>query len=310
MTDDRGMHEADLARWRRDRRRSLRMEPRPEAAKPNVKVADTVEEHEQAFRLLHEVYVEMGYMAPEASGIRVLPHHGLPETLVFLARDERVVLGTATLLFDGAFGLPMDELFREDLAPLRKAGRKLAEVSSLAVDSRFRLLLIDDEGHRRGLFWLLHQAVLYCAHRRGIDHLCITVNPRHARFYRSLYFFESFGEVKPYDKVRGAPAVAMHLDLRSLPEKLAEAVEESEKIYDLATFFYRMEHGFFQDRGHPGMPPEMARHFLVERTGLLHFLPAERADLLARLIGYPDRDHMIQSSPMPGPALCEASTPR
>lgn len=286
--------EAAEERFRRDRRRSLRIEGEPGVAKPNVKIAETPEEFEAAFRVLHDVYVQMGYMEPDCSGLRMLPHHALPETHVFLARDERAVLGTASLVLDSSFGLPMDDLYRQDLEPLRAGNKKLAEVSSMAVREEYRRLVIDEEGRRRGLFWLLHQAVLYWAQKRKVDHLCVTVNPKHVRFYQYLYFFDRVGEVKPYGTVKGAPAVALHLDLDALPSKLKTAVEDSEKACDLATFFYRFEHGFFNgEKRLPGMPPAIARELLVNRTGIFRGLSKDRADLLAGRLGFRDREHLL-----------------
>ncbi len=287
----------DVERLRRDRRRSLRLGAEEGAPKPNVKVADAVEEYEAAFRLTYQTYLEMGYCGPHPAELRVLPHHLLPETLVFLARNERDLLGTVSLIVDSPFGLPADALYREDLAPFRDQGLRLGEVSSLAADSSYRFLLVAEDGKRRGVFWLLHQAVLAWAQRVGLDHLLITVNPRHAVFYERLYLFERFGEEKAYAAVQGAPAVPLHLDLRSLPGRLAASIEESGRAYDLSTFFFRLEHGFFDGaRTGPGMPGPVARYFFA-RAGLEDLLSAPQVGELARALGYGSADAFLAEGP-------------
>jgi hypothetical protein len=283
-----------------DRRRSLRLDAEEGIGKPNVKVAETLEEYEAAFRLAHDVYVGMGYFVPQASGLRVILHHGLPDTLVFLVRDERNVLGTVTLVPDGVLGLPMDDLYRDELDGFRRQGKKIFEVAALVADPRFRKVLVDDTTPRRGVFWLLHQAVFWWARHKGADHLLITVNPRHAWLYTKLYGFQQFGEVRSYDKVQGAPAVPLQLDLTALPEKLERAVRESEKDFQLKKFFYRLEHGFGEGNGRlPGMPPELVRHFLRDRTDLLATLSRTTADIFARALGFDDFDCFSGRAPSP-----------
>ncbi len=295
-----------LERLRRDRRRSLRLAPYRGIRKPNVKVAESPEEFEAAFRLVHDVYVEMGYAEPHPSGLRVLLHQAVPGNLVFLARDERRVLGTVSLILDGPMGLPMDDIYREELEPFRRQGRRLAEVSSLAVDSRFRWMLIDEQGRRRGVFWLLHQAVLYWALRRKLHHLVITVNPRHAVFYERLYLFQRFGPERSYGTVRGAPAVPLQLDLTSLPERLDRAVRESERMFDMATFFFRLEHGFFTGQeGPPRMDAATARWF-VERSGALDRASKEAADAFASAHGFRDIRQFLSEVPAQGVAVCSS----
>src|SRR5262249_42662020 len=82
-----------------------------------------------AFRLVHDQYVSRGYMLPDPSGLRVGLHHTLPTTKVFVATLGPRVVGTMTLIEDSVLGLPMDELYRDDLAHFRDQGRRVNEVS-------------------------------------------------------------------------------------------------------------------------------------------------------------------------------------
>ncbi|WP_457326266.1 N-acyl amino acid synthase FeeM domain-containing protein, partial [Roseateles sp. P5_E11] len=45
-----------------------------------LKVAETREELEDCFRILHDAYVASGFMKPSPSGLRVTMYHALPTT--------------------------------------------------------------------------------------------------------------------------------------------------------------------------------------------------------------------------------------
>lgn len=161
----------------------------------------------QAERLVHDVYVARGLRDP-ASGPRAL---GASHAVVFVARVDGAVGATLSLLRDSTRGLPADALYRAELEALRAAGRRVAEVSALAVDPRWR-------GAALSLVRPLVQLIgVYARDIEGVDELCIAVHPRHAPFYEGQFGFARFGAEKPYAAVAGAPAVGLRLDLHRPP---------------------------------------------------------------------------------------------
>ena len=54
----------------------------------------------------------------------------------------------------------------------------------------------------------------------GVDHLCITLNPRHADFYLKVLHFKPLGTEKTYPSVANNPALAMHFPLAGLADLL------------------------------------------------------------------------------------------
>jgi hypothetical protein len=183
---------------------------------------------EQAFRLVHDQYVVRGYMAPCASGWRLNLQNALPTTRVFVARIGRRVIATVTLIPDSPLGLPMSEIYDEELQALREAGRELGEVSGLAVDPEYK---------RAGiaiLLRLVRMMVIYSAKVARLSDLCIAVNPHHAMLYRNVFHFQDVGPVKPYQKVNGAPAVALRLNLdvaRAMIRELKEGHPQVGAVY-------------------------------------------------------------------------------
>jgi hypothetical protein len=164
-----------------------------------------------AFRLVHDQYVWRGFMnAASRSGRRIDLRHALPSTRVFVAQHGARVVGTASVFQDSALGLPMDEVFGDQLSAMRAAGRRVAEVSALAMD-----------GDRRGyglpvLLRLLRVVLLYASSVARLDDLCLVVRPQHASFYQQIRSCRVMGEPRSYAKVNLETAVALHIDLHEV----------------------------------------------------------------------------------------------
>ena len=179
-------------------------------------LAITRDDLRQAERLVHEVYVARGLRDP-AGPRRAI---GAGGAVVFVARVDGAVGATLSLLRDSTRGLPADALYSAELSALRADGRRLAEVSALAVDPQWR-------GSALALVRPLVQLVgVYARDVEGVDELCIAVHPRHAPFYEGRFGFTRFGAEKPYAAVNNAPAVGLRLDLHQppLPDALSGAL--------------------------------------------------------------------------------------
>ncbi len=194
-----------------------------------LKAADGLEDVTAALALVHDSYVALGLMAPHPSGLRLLPHHLLPETRVFLAREHDEVVATLTLIPDSPLGLPLDTAYRSDADRLRAQGRRIGEISCLALAPRYRrhdLLL--------HIFRLMH---VYARHV-AMDDLCVVVAPKHGRFYQHILLFEACGGFAELDHLNGAPALLYRQDLRTIEETTHRYYAESPAAADLYRFFF------------------------------------------------------------------------
>ena len=136
-----------------------------------LKIAETKEELEACFKLLHDAYVSSGFMTPDPSGMRVTIYHALPTTTTLCAKFDDQVVGTLSLIRESAIGFPLQRIF--DLTGVREKEGNIAEVSALAVHPRYR---------RTGgtiLFPLMKFMYEYCTTFFDTRHLVIAVNPRH-----------------------------------------------------------------------------------------------------------------------------------
>lgn len=246
-----------------------------------LKIADTQEELEACFGILHDAYVGSGFMQPHPSGLRVTPYHALPTTTTLAATWDGEVVGTISLVREGVFGFPLQSVF--DLAPVRKRGGQLAEVSALAVHPSFR------GTGGRVLFPLMKFMYGYCTEYFDTRNLVIAVNPNKIELYESLLFFERLQEqtVDRYDFANGAPAVGAALDLLHAPELFRRSYAGRRANKDLNHYFTALalpNIALPQRRYHttndPVMTPALLDHFFNHRVPVFAGLDERRLRLL------------------------------
>ena len=153
----------------------------PDSDREVIKVTETPRERELAFRLVHDVYCGTGLIPTNPSGMRLMRHHLSEQTEVLIAKRDGQVSFTVTLVRDAEFGLPLDSLFADEVAAMRRDGIKLAEVSCLAAR--------DGAADKKERFEKLVRMIsltLQTARRRGVDRLLLAVHPRHAKVYQRV----------------------------------------------------------------------------------------------------------------------------
>jgi hypothetical protein len=149
--------------------------------------------------LIKRMYSWRGY---ETENVVVSSHN--PNRLTLEATIGRRVVGTLTLGLDSEEGLFADELYSDEVNEFRQEGRKLCELTKLAVDPEY--------SSKEILASLFHLAYIYGHKIHKATDLFIEVNPRHAGFYRRMLGLSQIGEERPCRRVQ-APAVLMHLEL-------------------------------------------------------------------------------------------------
>ena len=151
-------------------------------------------------------------------GYTTAPSERDPRLSTFIAYDEGVLVGTVSVRLDSSKGLSADELYRTELAKLRREGARLCEFTRLAVDRT-----VASKPVLAGLF---HTAYLHAAVVRGCTHAVIEVNPRHVTFYRTALAFERIGEERTNLRVH-APAVLLCVPFAKIAEGLAQAGQKA-----------------------------------------------------------------------------------
>lgn len=247
-------------------RRLVKVDPHPPADLV-VKIAETREELEACFRILHDAYVGSGFMKPHPSGLRVTPWHALPTTTTLCAKFGDEVVGTLSMVREGVFGLPLQSAF--DLSGIRAKPGQLAEISALAVRRDYR---------RTGgavLFPMCKFMYEYCARYFDTRHLLIAVNPNKIEMYESLLLFERLqaNTVDHYDFANGAAAVGASVDLHRAPGQYEQVYHGRPAQRDLHHYFTQLqmpnlqlpERPYFTTND-PVMTPALLDHFFNRRT--------------------------------------------
>ncbi len=255
-------------------------DPAPDS-RLELKIAETKEELEACFHLLHDAYVGSGFMKPHPSGMRITQYHALPTTTTLCAKYEGRVVGTMSMIREGVFGFPLQAIF--DLDPLRAEGGKIAEISALAVHTDFR---------KTGgwiLFPLMKFMYQYCTKYFDTRHLVIAVNPDKIQLYEALLFFRRMQQntVDEYDFANGAPAVVAALDLRQAPAIFREAYKGRPLRKNLYKYFVelklpniRLPQRRYHTTNDPVMTPELLDYFFNQKSDLFASLDDRKKSLL------------------------------
>ena len=262
-------------------------DPKPDP-RLTLKIAQTQEELEACFKLLHDAYVASGFMQPDPSGMRLNIYHALPSTTTLCAKFDGEVVGTISLIRESVFGFPLQSIF--DLQELRDKRGRLAEVSALAVHPKFR---------RSGgmiLFALMKFMYDYCTTFFDTRHLVIAVHPNRIEMYESLLFFERLSEnpVANYAFANGAPAVGATLDLRLAPEIFKRVYGKKPRRKNLFLYFLRtrlpnimMPGRRYFSTNDPVMTPALLDYFFNQRSAIFAQLGERDKSLLHSIYNLP-----------------------
>lgn len=268
-------------------------DPKPDS-RLVLKIAETKEELEASFKLLHDAYVSSGFMKPHPSGMRVTIYHALPTTTTLCAKFDGEVVGTISLIRESVFGFPLQSVF--DLQEIREKKGRVAEVSALAVHPKFR---------KTGgsiLFPLMKFMYEYCTTFFDTRHLVIAVNPNRIDMYESLLFFQRLTEntVENYDFANGAPAVGASLDLHVAPEILKQAYNKKPRRKNLYQYFVHtqlrnivMPGRRYFTTNDPVMTPELLDYFFNQRTQTFQQLSDREKGLLHSIYNLPQYQQLL-----------------
>lgn len=242
------------------------------------KIAETREELEEAYHVVHTTYVEEGYMDSHLSKMRIKLTNAHPHTITLIGKKEDHIAITLTVIPDSPLGLPVDDVYKEEVDQLRAMQHSVVEVGSLASHVLYR---DHEKNHRMEIITQLKNialhidmaSIVYSSHYLNADDMVIAVHPKHRKFYEQVLLFEPFGEEKSYPDVKGNPAVALRLNLRELLEKYRKRYGGNLVGRDL----YRVLLG---DYGPALQLPQEKKPVSVWNAGLLSYFFEQKTDIL------------------------------
>lgn len=235
-----------------------------------VRVAESEEELEKAFHLLHDTYVREGLMSHRPSEMRILPQQLLPQSSVVVALWNKQIVAAVSLIRDNPLGLPIEQNY--SLQRQRKGGNCLAEMSILAMDP------LDEEMRPLISFPLLRFVFQYARKCFSIQSLVLEAGPASLRFYRDVLLFHR-------TQLR---SMGLVLDLETAPENWQKVYGDESAESNLAQYMA-------QEVDHPGcklparvyglvsdlrMTPQLLEKLYLRKAGLLNTLKREEVRVI------------------------------
>ncbi len=287
------------------RRSGVIGEPDPQIA---VHRAMTAEELRAAYRLVHEAYVEQGYITNQPGGVRVRPFEALPEMATYVAVADGRVVGVMSVVPDSRdLGLPSDKAFKEELDALRSRGRRLSEITNLAVVSDFRSSIVLME---------LSRAVYAYGRWAGLDDFFISISPGHGKFFESILQFAPCGDIRNYGDATIDMVEGKLFDITTGPANWLEADEllgPDAFLYDWFESnspYFRVLDEQEQRARRLFLEPTLLRRLFVEASDLLvQCTPQSRQAILRRWGTDLYREVVGLPQPAARPAVSESRRP-
>lgn len=170
---------------------------------------------DKAYRLVYKEYLQKNYCSENPAKMHYTYYSLMPESRTFLLERTGNFVGTISLIPDSEAGLPLETIFPKEIKSFRGPGRKLAEVSLLALDGASferRTFSLTDFQKLTGSFRLFKILFDYARFVAGVTDLVIGMHPKHKELYKYLHFEEA-GPVRSYPGAEGKPALLMRMDI-------------------------------------------------------------------------------------------------
>lgn len=189
---------------------------------PYVVLSDRAEDVDEALVLIHDGFVEAGYMSRRPSGRRLHTSYLNPGSFFAIARMAGELAGTMAMVSDGPFGLPAERAFAEEIDALRTAGvAPIFEAGSRVVPVEFR--------PRAGRISMFMVASIF--HAGLVDFpdatILITVAPEAERFLIATLGCERLSGPRP---LFGTPAVLLVTSGPVLAAHLPRALTSAQRM--------------------------------------------------------------------------------
>lgn len=159
-----------------------------------------------AWALVYQSYVRTGLIPPNPHELHTVPHALQDRAVVICGRIRSLTVSTMSGYLDHPeLGLPLDRVYPDEMAALRRDGRTLMEIGLFA-DRREHI-----ERSIEALLELMRH-VCYFGVTNGATDGIIGVHPHHAAFYVRMLGFEQIGREKSYSMVNDKPVILLRLD--------------------------------------------------------------------------------------------------
>jgi N-acyl amino acid synthase FeeM len=246
--------------------------------------AITPEDLDDAYRLVHDSFVEAGYIQPTHTGMRIRIFETMPQTATFIARSGNNIIGVTSVVIDSPdLGLPSDEAFRQEINKIRRSGgRKICEGTNWFIDPEYRKTSVMTD-----LMRCCFAHAVFC----GCTDMVADVSPTHKSFYE-IMAFDTIGTQRSSSSEVEDPVVLVNLPITETVQAVSQL--QTEDDFDLAYVkvfyiddnpYYDQVGGWTQQAEAAFMTPEFLRDLFVERSSFIDHCSARDLNLLCHCWG-------------------------
>ena len=239
-------------------------------------LACKIDEMKDAFGLVYRTYLESGLQKIDKSSMRMDISNLLPSSYLVIVQRNGKICGTLTLVNETEGRLPIEELYSEEIGRIRETGSIICEFSALAVDTT-----LSNEYRVGILMSLFRKALILGNDLLKCTDLCIMIHPRHTAYYQRKFYFEKIGKLLPLEKVNGALAVPLRLNLKIARKKIHE------NDLQMYQYFYETDHQIIKEQTVRELNDrrtlydiELVNHFRKIKPNLLENLTTEKKRML------------------------------
>lgn len=164
----------------------------------------------EAYKVVHDTYVQSGFIMPTKSGIRLRPWETDVNTGTFVSKIEDQIIGVCSVVMDSDdLKLPSDKVFGAEMDAIRGEDRVLCEITGQAVVPDYRNCSVTTE--------LMRAVVAHGWYKDMTDLIC-AISPNLVKFYEFIGF-EQIGKIKSYSDVIDDPVALMRWDIKRDQER-------------------------------------------------------------------------------------------
>jgi len=223
-----------------------------------VKVADTRDELESAFRLL-------------GGGIQLKCsiYMFLPQTSTIVTKYKGTVVGAMVLVKDSPLGLPSDQYFTDENTSLRHQGLQLVEITNMGVDPSFK------QQNESLQHLLMKYSYQFARKYMAGNVLLMNVHPQSAGFYTKVWGFQRLGDVVNFKSAKNSLTVLLTWNLNKESKRnLAQSFATKDPQKNVALFLSerdtRMLFPILKEGQviSPVMTPDLLEYFFVKKSSV------------------------------------------
>lgn len=190
--------------------------------------------------LISVVYQKTGYISSDSNQDDILEQikkhiyfdDDYAVTILVRLNSNGRLLGTISVVCDGADGLPMDNEYRDALKVMRDKHCKLSEIRRFAIDSDYVKDLSELSDNKKIEFdislGLLGLAIKYNI-KKSIDNTCFMIKSEHRGLYESIGAVK-IGEERKCEAINCMPVLAYVINLSEIESNKTNFV--TQKILD------------------------------------------------------------------------------